>query len=114
MIIIGLGLTFVKEMALHLGIFLSVVVAFTHYHDDLKFTLIQRNETQQPFFPLIFCIFLRNFVVAVLVGIRDILRVSGLILVPGGEDSFVITAGRVILAEIFIQDIVLLIRIGVS
>lgn len=111
MVLLCLLLAIIKEMMLHLGLLLSLFVSLTYFQDQYKFHEIQKGENAHSVIPIVFCIILRNTINLVVAGRIEILRVAGLMFVPGGESSFVITLCRVILAEVVIADIALLLKI---
>lgn len=111
MMLICVLLTLIKEMALHTGLLISLGVSLLHYQDAAKFSRIVSGDGGFSLFSIYAGIFLRNFVNLFVAGRSEIPQVAVFHYVPDGENSFFVTLTRVILAEIFVMDIVLVIKL---
>uniref|UniRef100_A0AC34GVY4 RING-type domain-containing protein n=1 Tax=Panagrolaimus sp. ES5 TaxID=591445 RepID=A0AC34GVY4_9BILA len=111
MIIICVFLTLIKEMAFHTGLLISLGVSLLHYQDAAKFARIVSGDGGFSIFSIYAGVFLRNFVNLFVAGRTEIPQIAICYHIPGGENSFFITIARVILAEIFVMDIILVIKL---
>uniref|UniRef100_A0A914YCJ9 RING-type domain-containing protein n=1 Tax=Panagrolaimus superbus TaxID=310955 RepID=A0A914YCJ9_9BILA len=111
MIIICVFLTLIKEMAFHTGLLISLGVSLLHYQDAAKFARIVSGDGGFSVFSIYAGVFLRNFVNLFVAGRTEIPQIAICYQILGGENSFFITIARVILAEIFVMDIVLVIKL---
>jgi hypothetical protein len=111
MIIICVLLTLIKEMAFHTGLLISLGVSLLHYQDAAKFARIVSGDGGFSLFSIYAGIILRNFVNLFVAGRTEILQIAICYYIPGGENSFFITIARIILAEIFVMDIALTIKL---
>jgi hypothetical protein len=111
MIIICVFLTLIKEMAFHTGLLISLGVSLLHYQDAAKFSRIISGDGGFSIFSIYAGVFLRNFVNLFVAGRTEIPQIAVCYYIPGGENSFFVTIARVILAEIFVMDIVLVIKL---
>lgn len=113
LIICGI-LTLIKEMSFHTGLLVSLGISLLHYQDTAKFSRIISGDAGFSLFSIYAAVFLRNFVNLFVIGRTEIPQVAVCQFIHGGEDSFFVTMARVILAEIFVMDIVLVIKLIVS